>query len=109
MPPLKQCLDCGKLSRGPRCPDHTRQRAARQTQAKREVRPYTYAEKERRAASVRAHVAEFGWVCPGYGVPAHPSTDLTADHPVAVAAGGSEAQVHVVMCRSCNSRKGARG
>ncbi|MFE6489697.1 HNH endonuclease [Streptomyces sp. NPDC057757] len=37
---------------------------------------------------------------------AHPSTDLTADHVVPLARGGSSTPENTrVLCRSCNSRK----
>lgn len=38
----------------------------------------------------------------------HPSSDLTADHPHAVGAGGDERQTLTVLCRSCNGAKAAR-
>lgn len=34
--------------------------------------------------------------------------DLTGDHPIPLAQGGSKDQQPIVRCRSCNSRKGAR-
>jgi hypothetical protein len=40
-------------------------------------------------------VAQHGQVCPGWGRPAHESTDLVVDHDVGP------------LCRSCNSRKAA--
>ncbi|SKF61371.1 Uncharacterised protein [Mycobacteroides abscessus subsp. abscessus] len=64
-------------------------------------------ERKRRARAVAEHVARLGWVCPGYGVPAHESRDLTADHVLAVANGGGDGAL-AVLCRPCNSRKGAR-
>ena len=107
MPPLKPCIECGRLSPGTRCPPHTTQRATHQTQAKRAVRPYTYEERIRRAEAVRAWIQLYGYTCPGYETPAHPSTDLTAEHPHAVATGGAEDQPLTVLCRSCNARKGS--
>ncbi|GII88263.1 hypothetical protein Ssi03_62530 [Sphaerisporangium siamense] len=62
----------------------------------------------RRAATVRAWRARYGNWCPGYGVPAHPARDLTADHITAVAAGGREDGPLTVLCVSCNARKGTR-
>lgn len=64
-------------------------------------------ERKRRAQAVADWVAEHGHWCPGYGVPAHPSTDLTADHSLAVAHGGAQGPLDV-LCRPCNARKGAR-
>ncbi len=105
MPPLRPCLTCGTLSRQARCPGHTRQVTA----AKRARRPYPQAERTRRAAVVSAWRATIGDWCPGWQVAPHHATDLTADHPIAVAAGGREDAPLTVLCRSCNSRKGARG
>lgn len=62
-----------------------------------------------RGIAVDRHVRQFGWMCPGYGVEAHPSRDLTGDHVLARAHGGvarSLADIRV-LCRSCNSRRGA--
>jgi 5-methylcytosine-specific restriction endonuclease McrA len=65
-----------------------------------------------RAATVKAHVDEHDGMghCPGYGVPPHvvfPS-ELTADDVVPIARGGDPMQPLRVLCRSCNSRRGAR-
>lgn len=68
---------------------------------------YRRSERNRRARVVAEHVARFGWWCPGYGVPGHESTDLTADHVLAVANGGADGPLQA-LCRACNSRKGAR-
>jgi 5-methylcytosine-specific restriction protein A len=64
-----------------------------------------WGERKRRAAVVAAHRAEYGDWCPGWQRPAHPSTDLTADHLLAVAAGGDEGGSLAVLCRSCNGSK----
>jgi hypothetical protein len=74
---------------------------ARSTQPER-----SHAERQRRAQAVRAHVARFGWWCQGYGLPPHPSVDLTADHRLPVSLGGSPDGELDVLCRSCNTRKG---
>ena len=65
-----------------------------------------WAEQKRRKAADDAHVETHGYWCPGWGVPAHESTDLTADHVTAVANGGGSGPL-AVLCRSCNSRKAA--
>jgi len=44
-------------------------------------------------------------VFPGFGLPLHLPTDLTADHVTPVASGGSDAGALAVLCRSCNGRK----
>ncbi|QIJ62560.1 HNH endonuclease [Streptomyces sp. JB150] len=68
---------------------------------------YTRRERIRRADAVRAWVAENGLVCPGWQRDPHPAGDLTADHIVPPGAGGSEAGELRVLCRSCNSARGA--
>lgn len=106
--PLRPCLDCGALSQGSRCQAHTRSRERpHHLRAKRAKRPYTYAEQQRRAETVRAWVQAYGYWCPGWHTPPHPSQDLTADHEIAVAVNGDERGELAVLCRSCNGRKGA--
>jgi 5-methylcytosine-specific restriction protein A len=111
--PTKFCLTCrGRFTppRGkpspPRCPDCQNAKARQDTQTKRERRPYTAEERNRRAAAVAAWRAEHGDWCPGWRRDPHPSPDLTADHPHAVAAGGDEDQPLTILCRSCNGSKG---
>jgi 5-methylcytosine-specific restriction endonuclease McrA len=86
------------------CPEHE----AANSRVRRAARPYTRGEQQRRAGVVRAHVEGHGWLCPGWERPAHevPPGALTADHPIAVAAGGDESQELQVLCVSCNSAKG---
>ena len=47
--------------------------------------------------------------CHGYLRPGHPAADLTVDHIVPLAAGGAPFDIGntSVLCRSCNSTKGA--
>lgn len=106
--PTRPCLDCGALVNSARCAGCERGRSRVVTRAKRERRPYTNRERERRADVVQTWRATVGDWCPGFGVPAHHSMDLTADHPTAVGAGGSESQSLSVLCRSCNGRKSDR-
>ena len=109
----RPCLDCGRLiSSGTRCPRCERPRARQTQQRKRAIRPYTTAEKRRRAAAVDQWRAQFGDWCPGWGEhPAHqvvwPNV-LSADHDVAVAVGGDEGGALTVRCRRCNSARGVR-
>jgi hypothetical protein len=58
---------------------------------------------------LRAWRGEHGNWCPGYQRPAHPAADLTVDHVVPLAAGGAPFDIGntAVLCRSCNSTKGA--
>lgn len=110
MPVHRYCVGCQSRfeGRGLRCADCAARRQ-REQPARPKRRPgYNQAERERRARTVAAHRAVFGDWCPGYQRPAHPSTDLTADHIVSVAAGGSEGGDLTVLCRGCNGRKGAR-
>jgi len=88
----KPCLVCGVLTEASRCPVHR-------------VPSRSYAEARRRAEAVRAWREARGDLCPGYGVPAHPSLDLTADHVLPRVDGGETGPLRV-LCRSCNSRRG---
>ena len=101
---LKPCLDCGTLSTGTRCPEHQRARGRNRTQRPTNL-TRTTDERKRRAAAVAAHIRTHGHWCPGYRVPAHASSDLTADHVVSVAQGGDPNGELQVMCRRCNGRK----
>jgi len=106
--PLRLCLDCGTLTQATRCPTHQRVKDRATLKAKRQRRPRVAREDDRRAAAVVAHKRVHGDWCPGWQREPHPSSDLTADHPVAVGAGGDEGQALAVLCRSCNGAKGAR-
>jgi len=112
--PLRPCLGlrheprCPELVRTGRCPDHQRRLDRLVLKAKREQRPYDHAERKRRADAVAEHIATRGYWCPGWAVPEHQATDLTADHITPVAAGGPEDGPLAVLCRPCNGRKGAR-
>lgn len=90
---LKPCLvpGCSNYTKASRCVHHA-------------IPEYSYAERERMRAAVEAHRLHWGDRCPGYGVPSHPSTDLTADHVVPVSRGGTGSPL-TVLCRACNSRK----
>ncbi len=83
---LRACLDCGAPSPWTRCPEH---RTARQR-----VRTAN----RQRARDV---IAAQPW-CSDCGS----TRDLTSDHVVALARGGSNAGVQRVLCRPCNSRRG---
>lgn len=100
----RPCIDCGTLTSGTRCPIHQanreRGRKQRPTNTTRD-----WAERQRRAFAVTAHRQVNGNWCPGYGVQAHPSSDLTADHVVSINAGGDPNGPLQVLCRSCNGRK----
>lgn len=111
--PMTPCLDCGKLIPKPLGgwpKGGRRKRAAGRCEAcyAANGRYVSSAETRRRKAAVDAHVAQHGYVCPGWGVEAHPATDLTADHITPVRSGGSESGPLQVLCRPCNGRKGDR-
>lgn len=103
--PTRPCLDCGRLTSGSRCRRCAGLVEYRRTKAKRQRRPYTSAERTRRAKAVAEHRAAHGDWCPGWRRPAHDATDLTADHVIAVGAGGAEDGPLEVLCRVCNGRK----
>lgn len=105
MPVLRYCVTCSRpfAGTGLRCAEHTRPAPVKKRRA-----GYTSSERSRRAAAVDAWRRAVGDWCPGYQRAGHPATDLTADHIHAVAAGGEESGALTVLCRSCNSRKGAR-
>ena len=103
---LRPCKvpNCPHVQDGPRCDQHSLehgrfQRATTPTKVHRD------ADRPRRAAAVAAHRAQHGDWCPGWGRPAHASTDLTADHIVEISHGGAPDGDLQVLCRSCNSRK----
>lgn len=106
--PLRPCLDCGKPGPGSRCRPHQaaheRGRTQRPTNLTRD-----HAEQQRRAAAVTAHRQKRGDWCPGWADrPPHqvlPPNILTADHDVAVAAGGDPHGPLTVRCRVCNGAK----
>lgn len=84
----RPCLACGRLSDRSYCPSHRIERKA----VRNADRPIA-----------RAVVAASP-VCARCGA----TEDLTADHVVALARGGSNHGLRRVLCRSCNSSKGAR-
>lgn len=118
--PRRPCLGlpgkpCGQLTDHPssRCPGCRRTRDTHTLRAKRQRRPrISHAEEARRAATVTAWRAQHGSVCPGWQRPAHPVDErvnpLTADHEVAVGAGGTEDGPLTVLCRACNGAKADR-
>ncbi len=104
---MKLCTVCGVVTSraGSRCTDH-----ARQSNRSRHNALYSTRAWQRLSARVlRAWRGEHGNWCPGYQRPAHPAVDLTVDHIVPLAAGGAPFDIAntAVLCRSCNSTKGA--
>ncbi|MEV6555885.1 hypothetical protein AB0M22_09225 [Nocardia sp. NPDC051756] len=100
--------ECPAIQAEPRCPKHRteRDRHYRTTTPTKATR--THAERQRRAAAVADHKRKHGNWCPGWQRPAHPATDLTADHVDAIANSGRPDGPLQVLCRACNSSKGDR-
>lgn len=104
---VKLCTVCGVVTSRlrSRCTVH-----ARQSNRSRHNALYSTRAWQRLSARVIArHRGEHGNWCPGYGRDPHPASDLTADHVVSLAAGGAPLDIAncAVLCRSCNSTKGA--
>lgn len=104
---MKLCSVCGVVTSrtGSRCSQH-----ARQSNRTRHNALYSTRAWQRLSARVlRAWRGQHGNWCPGYQRPAHPASDLTVDHIVPLAAGGAPLDYTncAVLCRSCNSTKGA--
>ncbi|MBM9504530.1 HNH endonuclease [Actinacidiphila acididurans] len=106
--PRRPCLDCGRLTHASRCERCAAVHQARIEQRRGSAthRGYGYRYRVTAAAKVSAHRQVYGDWCPGYGVPAHRSADLTADHITPKSAGGADTPENLaVLCRMCNARK----
>jgi 5-methylcytosine-specific restriction protein A len=104
---VKLSTVCGVATSRPgsRCTVH-----ARQSNRSRHNALYSTRTWQRLSARVIArHRGQRGNWCPGYQRAAHPASDLTVDHVVPLAAGGAPLDIGnlAVLCRSCNSTKGA--
>ena len=104
---MKLCTVCGVVTSraGSRCTEHARESSRSRHNALYSTRVW-----QRLSARVlRAWRGEHGDLCPGYQRPAHRASDLTVDHVVPLAVGGAPFDVAntSVLCRSCNSTKGA--
>ncbi|MFC0438771.1 HNH endonuclease [Kutzneria buriramensis] len=110
--PLRPCLDCSALHRNRSRCDSCQARWDRAHDAGRgsaTERGYDAAYQRLAGQIVAEHRGRSGDWCPGWQRPAHQATDLTADHIVPLAAGGSNEQHNLaVLCRSCNSAKRER-
>jgi len=106
---MKLCTVCGVVTSRPgsRCTVH-----ARQSNRSRHDALYSMREWQGLIARVlRAWRGQHGNWCPGCGRNAHPTSDLTVDHVVPLAAGGAPLEIGncAVLCRSCNSDEGCVG
>ena len=108
---VRTCLTrgCGQVAtyRG-RCPCCSAEHERRQARTVPTKAARTTPERKRRAQVVAAHRAQHGDWCPGWNRPPHSATDLVADDVVPVASTGQPSPVLRALCRSCNSRRGAR-
>jgi 5-methylcytosine-specific restriction endonuclease McrA len=91
---LVHCLDCGQLSERSRC-----QRCARARRGTTSARGYGAAHQRRARQTIAAQ--PFCSICGA-------TTDLTADHIVPLARGGHPHGELRVLCRRCNSSRGAQ-
>ena len=100
----KPCLVCGTPSDDSRCPTH-RTKTRRQGPS-----PYTRLHKKLKDRAVAQWVRMYGWVCPGYRIPAHPVQPggLEGEHIIPRSLRPDlayEPSNYAVLCRVCNSRK----
>jgi 5-methylcytosine-specific restriction protein A len=97
---LKPCIQCGEPSEQSRCHDH-RPKAAAQPSAHQRGYDYRWTQLSKRARRMQDFCTDCG-----------STDDLTVDHsPEAWAAKAAGKTIKLsmlqVLCRSCNSRKGA--
>lgn len=106
---MRPCLRCKRLTSNPsrcnRCDaDYQAVRNAQRGSA--HQRGYTSRYRSLARTVVAEHVRLHGHACPGWQVPAHESSDLTVDHIIPLARGGTHDRSNMrVLCRGCNSRK----
>lgn len=97
-PPGSRCLTCQAIY------DHD----INQARGSATARGYDAAWQRIASEAVARHRRLHGNICPGWHRPAHPADDLTADHIVPRAHGGTNSRDNVqVLCRACNSAKGS--
>lgn len=110
--PKRPCLECARLTTNPsRCDEHQAAWQRRQDQRRGSAaqRGYDVTWRRNVARALATHRSQYGDWCPGYRVPAHPSTDLTGDHITPLARGGTNDPANIqILCRPCNSRKHAQ-
>ncbi|MFK0282572.1 HNH endonuclease [Streptomyces sp. NPDC090499] len=114
--PKRPCLKCGRLTTNPsRCDVHQAEWNKAYEQRRAVTRPsasqrgYDITYRRVRAQVLKGWRSQHGEWCPGWGVPAHGSADLTVDHIIPLAKGGTHHRENLrVLCRSCNSRRGAK-
>ena len=104
---MKLCTVCGVVTSRPgsRCTTHARQSSRSRHNALYSTREWQHLS----ARGLRAWRGLHGNWCPAYQRDPHPASDLTVDHVVPLAGGGALRDIAncAVLCRSCNSTKGA--
>jgi 5-methylcytosine-specific restriction protein A len=105
----RPCLRCGRLTaNASRCDVHQAEYMAVRERQRGSAHKRGYTSKYRVVASsvIAEYRARHGEWCPGHGVPAHAASDLTVDHIIPLAHGGTPERANLrVLCRGCNSRK----
>lgn len=94
MPVRRICLACGQPQGTNNC-NH--------------IRTYPHKVREQMRATVKQWKQQHGDYCPGYGMPPHRASDLTADHVIPWSLNPTPTNTKLtVLCRACNGRKGNR-
>jgi len=109
--PRRPCLDCGALHRNSSRCDSCQARwdnAHEQRRGSATARGYGYSWQQTSKQVLAEHQRNCPDLCPGWRRPAHYSDDLTVDHIIPKAKGGTDARENLqVLCRPCNAAKAA--
>lgn len=107
--PKRPCLDCSRLTTNASRCDICGAAYGRRVNAYRGSatnRGYGYKWQQQAVVVLNRHRAVHGELCGGYLVPPHPASDLTVDHIIPKAVGGTDDDENLqVLCRGCNGRK----
>jgi 5-methylcytosine-specific restriction enzyme A len=100
----RPCLDCGRLTTGSRCPDHTRAHQRTRDLARRD----DPMRQLRRSSAWRRLSEQARAQQPWCSVPGCHDLDLTADHIISPLLGGGPLDPNnvQVLCRTHQNRKG---
>lgn len=106
-PKVCSVAGCPELTQGRLCEEHERQ-----FQRRRNADRTQYAGSWKRLSKEARRRQRFCSCTDadhGHGIPCGATEDLTADHVVAAAQGGASSRSNIaVLCRSCNTKKGAK-
>lgn len=100
---LKACLICLKPTKNSRCEIHELPKPLRKNFGSRKQ---SHSERKAKEQAKKQWIATYGYLCAGYKRDPHPAKDLTVDHYKAKVLGGNPLGPFIILCRSCNSRKG---